>query len=196
MARRTRFRCPRQPFEKHERFVGRKFKRHRIATSTGHRFTAPVGTRGTRVRVWLDRSPYCVVPQSPTIHRPVPHQLSSWRPRRRRRLRCRPHRRWSPRSRARRTTLARRTLPVVAAIPVPVVDSAPSRVPGITGTPVIAGRRGRLDPRGVDAADQSESGQRQPASPQRPRTPANPRLFLFCNRHLPRISLDPHPSNW
>ena len=96
----------------------------------------------------LDRSPYSVVPESPHTGGRVPHELSPRRPRRGRWLRRRPHRCGPPGPRARRTTLARRTLPVVAMTPVPVVNSAPARVPLITWAPVTVGRRGggRLSP--------------------------------------------------
>ena len=77
-------------------------------------------------QVELDRSPYSVVPESPHTGGRVPHQLSPRRRRRWRWWRRRPRRRGPPGPRARRTTLACRTLPVVAVIPVPVVGSGPS----------------------------------------------------------------------
>jgi hypothetical protein len=143
-----------------------------------------------RAGVWLDRSPDSVVKESPTICSRVPHQVSLRRPRRWRWLRRRPRRRGTPGSPARRSRC--RSLPVVALIPVPVVVSAPGRVPLITWAPVIAGRggRGRLGP-GVEAAGQSESRQSQPANHQHVRRPPNPRSRLLYSRHLPRISLRP-----
>jgi hypothetical protein len=138
--------------------------------------------------VWSDRHPYSVVPESPTIRSRVPHQLSPRRPRRWRWLRRRPRRRRSPGAPARRTTLGCRALPVMAAIPVPVVGVAPARIPSITRAPVRAGRRGRLGP-GAGAVGQSQSGQSQPATQQDARTPPDPRSRLFFSRHLPRISL-------
>lgn len=138
----------------------------------------------------LGRSPYSVVPESPNIGSRVPHQLSPRRPRRLGWPRRRPSQRRSP---GPPPTLACRTLPVVAVIPVPVVDVAPARVPLITWAPVIGGRRGRgrLGPR-ARTASQSESRQRQPAPHQHTRRPPNPRLL--CSRHLPRISPQPEPS--
>jgi hypothetical protein len=145
-----------------------------------------------RAGVSLDRSPYSVVPESPNIGSRVPHQLSPRRPRRWRWLRRRPRRRRSPGPPARRTPLAGRTLPVVAAIPVPVVGVAPARVPLIPWAPVIAGRRGRgrLGP-GAGAVSRSESGQGQPDTHQHTRGPPNPRSRLPHGRHLPRISFRP-----
>ncbi len=142
-----------------------------------------------RADVWSDRSPEPVVPDSPDASRRVPHQLSPRRPRRRRWLRRRPRRRGTPRSPTRRTALGR-TLPVVAVIPVPLVDVAPARIPLITRAPVIARRwdRGRPD-QGGGAAGQSEGGQGQPATQQRARRPPNPRSRSLYGRHLPRISL-------
>ena len=152
--------------------------------------------------VWSDRSPYSVVPESPNTGSRVPHQLSPGRPRRWRWLRRRPQR-GSPGPPARRTALACRTLPVVAVIPVPVVDAAPSRVPLSTRAPVIAGRRGRgrLGP-WVGAASQSESGHGQSATHQQPRRPPNPRSLLLHSRHLPslrpesrQVALPSHPES-
>jgi hypothetical protein len=137
--------------------------------------------------VWSDRRPYSVVPESPATRSRVPHQLSPRRPRRWWWLRGRPRRRRSP---ARRTTLGCRTLPVIAAIPVPVVGVAPAWVRLIAWAPVRAGRRGRgrLGP-GAGAAGRSESRQCQPATQQRARRPPDPRPRLLCSRHLPRVSL-------
>lgn len=136
-----------------------------------------------RAGVGSDRSPNPVVPESPPIRSLVPHHQRPRRPRRWRWLRRRPRRRDSPGPVTCRTSLACRTLPVVAVIPVPVVGLPPTRVPLIAGAPVISGRRSRdrLRPR---AASQSERGQSQPAKHQHPCRPLH-------SRHLPRISLRP-----
>jgi hypothetical protein len=145
----------------------------------------PGNQRLARAGAPLDRSPYSVVEEPPTIGRGVPHQVRLGRPRRWRWLRRRPRRRGSPGSPADWPTLIRdsRTLPVVAVIPVPVV--APARVPVITWAPVIAGPRDRrrLGP-GVGAASQSESRQRQRASRQRAGIKAKPRSRLLHSRSL------------
>jgi hypothetical protein len=133
--------------------------------------------------IWSDRSPYVVVPESPAIGCLVPHHARARRPGRWRWLRRCPRRRESPGPVAHRTSLARSTLPVVAVIPVPVVDAAPARVPLTTGTPVIA-RRGRCL---RDTAGQSDSGQRHRATHQCARRPSDPRSRAPCRRHLLRL---------
>jgi hypothetical protein len=154
-------------------------------------FAFIVAAHRNSTHIGLDRSPYPVVPESPNTGGRVPHQLSPRRPRRLRWRRRRPRRCGPPGPRARRTTLACWTLPVVAMIPVPVVGSAPARVPLITRAPAIAGRRGggRLSP---GAANQPEAAQRQRATRQRAARPPNPLLY---SRHLSRISLRPESSN-
>jgi hypothetical protein len=145
----------------------------------------------------LSRGPYSVVPEPPTIGRRVPHELGPGRPRRSGRLRRRPWRRRPPGSPARRTALTGRALPVVAAIPVPVVDGSPARVPLLTWAPVIAGRggRGRLC-RGTGPAGQAESGQSQTTAHQHRREPPSPRSCLFFGRHLPRFAFGQNPGKW
>lgn len=138
----------------------------------------------------LDRGPNSVVPEPPYARGRVPHQLSTRRRRGRRRLRRRPRRRGPPRSRARRTALACRACPVVALIPVPVVDVSPTRVPRVTRTPMRFRRRRRVGGRGRPC-DQSNRAESHPGNyphtvrPQRPRS-------LLRTRHPPSISLRPH----
>jgi len=133
-----------------------------------------------------DRSPDLVVPESPATGCLVPHHARARRPRRWRWLRRCPRRRESPGPVAHRASLARSTLPVVAVIPVPVVDAAPARVPLITGTPVKA-RHGR---RLRDTAGQSGRGERHH---QRACRPPDPRSRSLCRRHLLRLLH--HPSH-
>ncbi len=109
--------------------------------------TRPRGELQTQAgpsRVRLDRSPHSVVPDSPTVDGGVVHQVGPRCPRRLRWLRRRPHRRGAPGRRTHPMTLGRasRTLPVVAAIPVPVRGLAPARVPCTTRAPA-SGLRGR-----------------------------------------------------
>jgi len=130
-----------------------------------------------------DRSPDLVVPESPATGCLVPHHARARRPRRWRWLRRCPRRRESPGPVAHRASLARSTLPVVAVIPVPVVDAAPARVPLITGTPVIAWRGRRLR----DGATRSESGQCHRATHQCACRPPDPRSRALCRRHLLRL---------
>jgi hypothetical protein len=160
----------------------------RRASASTRSPTRPAACTG---RGFSDGSPYSVVPESPDAGRRVPHQLGPRRPRRRRRLRRRPSRRRSPGSPARRTTLGRRTLPVVAVVPVPLVDVAPARVPWIAWAPVIAGRRrGRRPCPGIGPGQSQGRRQSQHATRQQARRPPNPESRSLHGRHLPRISLE------
>jgi hypothetical protein len=142
-----------------------------------------------RAEAWLDRSPYPVVPESPTIGIGIPHQVSPRRPRWWRWLRRRPRRRGSPRSPADQaawSTLvgASRTLPVVTVIRVQVV--APTRIPWITRAPVRVGRRRRR--RLGDAASRPESEHGQTTTGQHACAEPNPRSRSPHGTHNPIIS--------
>jgi hypothetical protein len=151
----------------------------------------------------LYRSPYSVVPKSPTVDSRVPHQVGPGCPRRWRWRRRRPRRRGTPGSPARRTVRASRTLPVVAVIPVPVRDVVPARVPLITWAPVIVRRRGRR--RLGNGASHSESGRGQPATRQHAGAEPNPRsrllhdhdsrLFASAPAPMPGLPAPKFPAN-
>jgi hypothetical protein len=128
-----------------------------------------------RVRAGLDPDPDSVIPESPTICTGVPLHLRPRRPRRRRWLRGRPRRWWSPTGRA-----AVAVVPVMAVIPVPVV--APAIVPAVARAPVMVIHRCRSRRRLGCAGGQSERGQSHAAGRQRTRAQAKPLSSLRCLR--------------